>query len=145
MSGIFATSVAKILTMPKPLSQDEDAELAAFRARDARWLQLADAALSAAEKTIQALELANSASANNLRATSKNTGGWNGSVRPKRAAEIHNHPTFVLRVSFLIHLRNRIRIAAWLSPCRKSAPQSTYSPTLSRNCAEKLWILQIPP
>ncbi|PYX39275.1 MAG: hypothetical protein DMG73_04490 [Acidobacteria bacterium] len=58
MSGIFATSVAKILTMPKPLSQDEDAELAAFRARDARWLQLADAALSAAEKTIQALELA---------------------------------------------------------------------------------------
>ena len=44
--------------MPKPLSQDEDAELAAFRARDARWLQLADAALSAAEKTIQALELA---------------------------------------------------------------------------------------
>jgi hypothetical protein len=29
----------------------------AFRARDARWLQLADAALSATEKTIQALEL----------------------------------------------------------------------------------------
>ena len=48
--------VAKILTMPK--RQDEDDELAAFRARDARWLHLADAALSASEKTIQALELA---------------------------------------------------------------------------------------
>ena len=48
--------VAKILTMPKRL--DEADELAAFRARDARWLYLADAALSASEKTIQALELA---------------------------------------------------------------------------------------
>ena len=48
--------MAKILTMPK--RQDEDDELAAFRARDARWLHLADASLSASEKTIQALELA---------------------------------------------------------------------------------------
>ena len=45
--------VAKILTMPK--RQDDADELAAFRAR---WLYLADAALSASEKTIQALELA---------------------------------------------------------------------------------------
>ena len=42
--------------MPKRL--DEADELAAFSARDARWLYLADAALSASEKTIQALELA---------------------------------------------------------------------------------------
>ena len=48
--------MAKILTMPKRL--DEADELAAFRARDARWLYLADAALSASEKTIQALVLA---------------------------------------------------------------------------------------
>ena len=46
--------MAKILKMPK---QDE-AELTAFRSRDARWLHLADAALSASEKTSQALELA---------------------------------------------------------------------------------------
>ena len=39
-------------------SDEHDAELAAFRARDAHWLQLADTALSASEKTIQALELA---------------------------------------------------------------------------------------
>ena len=45
--------VAKILTMPK--RQDDADELAAFRAR---WLYLADAALSASDKTIQALELA---------------------------------------------------------------------------------------
>ena len=48
--------VPKILAMPK--RQDEDDELAAFRARDARWLHLADATLSASEKTIQALDLA---------------------------------------------------------------------------------------
>ena len=57
--------MAKILTMPKRdkptsrnYSDEHDAELAAFRARDAHWLQLADTALSASEKTIQALELA---------------------------------------------------------------------------------------
>ena len=48
--------MAKILAMPK--RQDEDDELADFRARDARWLHLADATLSASEKTIQALDLA---------------------------------------------------------------------------------------
>jgi len=41
-----------------PKRQDEDDELAAFRSRDARWLQLADDALSASEKSSQALELA---------------------------------------------------------------------------------------
>ena len=57
--------MAKILTMPKRdkptsrnYSDEHDAELAAFRARDAHWLMLADAALSASEKTIAALELA---------------------------------------------------------------------------------------
>ena len=38
-----------------PKRQDDADELAAFRAR---WLYLADAALSASDKTIQALELA---------------------------------------------------------------------------------------
>ena len=40
-----------------PKHQDE-AELATFRSRDARWLHLADAALSVSEKSSQALELA---------------------------------------------------------------------------------------
>ena len=47
--------MAKILKMPK---RQDEAELAAFHSRDARWLQLADAALSASEKSSQALELA---------------------------------------------------------------------------------------
>jgi len=109
---------------------------------------VADAALSASEKTIQALELAKEEQERIRKQLKGNIEKYRRLERQrktKRAAEIHNHPTFALRVSFLIHLRNRIRIAAWLSPCRKSAPQSTYSPTLSRNCAEKLWILQIPP
>src|SRR5438445_12258271 len=47
--------VAKILKMPK---RQDEAELAAFHSRDARWLKLADDALSASEKSSQALELA---------------------------------------------------------------------------------------
>jgi len=40
--------VAKILKMPK---RQDEAELAAFHSRDARWLKLADDALSASEKS----------------------------------------------------------------------------------------------
>ena len=47
--------MAKILKMPK---RQDEAELAAFHSRDARWLKLADDALSASEKSSQALELA---------------------------------------------------------------------------------------
>jgi hypothetical protein len=57
--------VAKVLIMPKrhkptgrSYRDQHGAELTAFHERNARWLELADAALSAAEKTIRALELA---------------------------------------------------------------------------------------
>ena len=41
--------------MPKPESREQEADLAAYTAR---WLQLADAALSATEKAAKALEIA---------------------------------------------------------------------------------------
>ena len=48
--------MATLLRMPKPESRgQEEADLAAYTAR---WLQLADAALSATEKAAKALEIA---------------------------------------------------------------------------------------
>ena len=47
--------MADLLQMPKSLRQREEEELAAYTAR---WLELADAALSATEKAAKALELA---------------------------------------------------------------------------------------
>lgn len=47
--------MADLLQMPKSISHKEDEEVAAYTAR---WLELADAALSATEKAAKALELA---------------------------------------------------------------------------------------
>jgi hypothetical protein len=47
--------LADLLPMPKSKRQKEEEELAAYTTR---WLELADAALSATEKAAQALELA---------------------------------------------------------------------------------------
>jgi len=47
--------LADLLEMPKSIRQKQEAEVAAYTAR---WLQLADAALSATEKAAKALELA---------------------------------------------------------------------------------------
>ena len=47
--------MADLLQMPKSLRQREEEELAAYTAR---WLELADAALSATEKAAKTLELA---------------------------------------------------------------------------------------
>ncbi|HTE89220.1 MAG TPA: hypothetical protein VK639_09720 [Terriglobales bacterium] len=48
--------MATLLRMPKPESREqEEADLAAYTAR---WLQLADAALSATDKAVKALEIA---------------------------------------------------------------------------------------
>ncbi len=47
--------MADLFQMPKSLRQKEEEELAAYTAR---WLELADAALSATDKAANALELA---------------------------------------------------------------------------------------
>ena len=65
--------MATLLRMPKPETREqEESDLAAYTAR---WLQLADAALSAIEKAAKALEIAlaksKSISAATLNASSK--------------------------------------------------------------------------
>ncbi len=47
--------MADLLQMPKSIRKKEEEELAAYTAR---WLELADAALSATEKAAKALEIA---------------------------------------------------------------------------------------
>ena len=47
--------MADLLQMPKSIRQREEEELAAYTAR---WLELADAALSATDKAAKALEIA---------------------------------------------------------------------------------------
>ena len=48
-------ALADLLQMPKSIREREEEELTAYTAR---WLELADAALSATEKAAEALELA---------------------------------------------------------------------------------------
>src|SRR6266550_3300546 len=54
-SGEVPPTLADLLQMPKSLRQREEEELAAYTAR---WLELADTALSATEKAAKTLELA---------------------------------------------------------------------------------------